>query len=98
MTFRALRKCVNMGTTIMPMPPPNPALLTPVSHAPKQRIMISVIVRPPFRWHKYSELLINCQAVVRGNSFQFPVTSYQLRVPRSESLVHLFNWQLATGH
>lgn len=64
MTFRALRKCVNMGTTTMPMPPPNPALLTPVSHAPKQRITISVMVLPPFRWHKYSELLINCQGIV----------------------------------
>ena len=64
MTFRALRKCVNIGTTTMPMPPPKPALLTPVSHAPKQRMTISVMVVPPFGWDQYSELLANCQVVV----------------------------------
>ena len=61
MTFRALRKWVNIGTTIIPIPPPKPALLTPVSHAPKQRITISVIVEPPFGESKYSGALISCQ-------------------------------------
>ena len=77
MTFRALRKCVNIGTTTMPMPPPKPALLTPVSHAPKQRITISVMMPPPFRENKYSGLLINCQGVVsfQRNSYQLSVLS-----------------------
>ena len=76
MTFRALRKCVNIGTTIIPMPPPKPALLTPVSHAPKQRITISVMVMPPFKSDKYNELLINCQVVVGGKNYLTSLLKY----------------------